>query len=351
MLHEILAEYGIIGNPRPYGDGHINSTYRIGDEYILQRINTAVFPRPDEVMANSFAVTGYIRRNLALAGIDPSRKTLEFLRTTDGSMLVNAPDGAYRLSRHIGNTFSYTDEKTPDILYGAAKVIGEFQNFLSDFDAARLYTVIPDFHTTPKRVENLKRSIERNASGRADFVKDEIAFALSLEDMAHVVTDAIDANDVPIRVSHNDTKLNNILFDGKTGEGLCLIDLDTVMSGSYLYDFGDALRFGGTYAAEDSTDLANVKFELPLFEAFTKGYLESARDVLTDGEKKLLFMSVPLMTYEVGIRFLTDYIDGDVYFKTHYKEHNLDRARNQFTLVKDMLAKKDEAEALVKKYL
>lgn len=351
MLEKVLAEFGFVGSPVEFGDGHINSTYNIRNKYILQKINTNVFTNPKGVMENAFGVTGHIRKKLALHGIDPSRKTIEFVRTAEGGLFYEGEEGVYRLYRYIDDAFSYTTEKTPAILYEGAKIIGEFQNLLADFDASRLFTVIPDFHHTPKRLENLRKAVERNASGRADNVKDEIEFAYSMKDTASLIIDAIEDGSVPLRVSHNDTKLNNILFDKASGKALCLIDLDTVMSGSYLYDFGDALRFGGTYAPEDSTDLDHVTFDLQLFEAFTKGYLESAGSVLTKREKELLFSSVIIMTYEVGIRFLADYIDGDVYFKTAYPTHNLDRARNQLTLVKDMLKKQEAAEAIVKKYL
>ena len=351
MLENILSSFGLSGKAELFGDGHINTTYRIGNEYVLQKINTNVFPDPEGVMRNAFAVTDYIRKTLAERGLPSDRKTIEFLHTTNGGNLYLGEEGAYRAYRFIDGAFCYTTEKTPQILENGAEIIGEFQNLLADFDATALFTVIPDFHNTPKRLETFKKAVERNASGRADLVKDEIAFALSMTDTASLITDAIADGSVPLRVSHNDTKLNNILFDSATGKGLCLIDLDTVMSGSYLYDFGDALRFGGTYAAEDSTDLPNVVFDLDLFEGFTKGYLKKAASVLTEREKQLLFSSVIIMTFECGIRFLADFIDGDVYFKTAYPTHNLDRARNQFKLVANMELKQTAAEAIVKKYI
>lgn len=351
MLNEILNAFGISGTPEVFGDGHINTTYRIGSEYVVQKINTSVFKNPEGVMRNCFLVTEYIREKLAEKGESTSRKTIEFLRTTDGKDYFEYDGGAYRAYKFIDGAYTVSDKKTPEILYEAAKAIGEFQKLLADFDAEKLFTVIPDFHNTPKRFENLKKSIEKNASGRARFANAEIEFALSFENTAKTITDAIAEGTVPLRVSHNDTKLNNVLFDDKTGSALCLIDLDTVMSGSYLYDFGDAMRFGASSAAEDETDLDKVYFDLELFDAFTKGYLENASAVLTAREKELIFTSVILMTYECGIRFLADYIDGDVYFRTAHANHNLDRARNQFALVKDMLAKKTEAEKIVEKYL
>lgn len=350
MLENILEQFGIKGTPEPLGEGHINSTFRAGN-YVVQKLNTDVFTNPRGVMDNVCLVTEHIRKKLAARGEDASRQTLRFLRTRDGSGLYEGSEGAYRAYEFIDNAYTVNDEKTPEVLYEAAKAIGKFQNLLADFEAEKLFTVIPDFHNTPKRLDNLKKAIDRNASGRARFVASEIEFALSFENTARAVTDALADGSVPLRVSHNDTKLNNVLFDDATGKGLCLIDLDTVMGGSYLYDFGDAMRFGASSAAEDCTELDKVYFDLSLFEAFTKGYLESAAPVLTPREKELLFTSVILMTYECGTRFLTDYLDGDVYFKTAYANHNLDRARNQYTLVRDMVSKRAEAESIVKKYL
>lgn len=351
MLENVLKAFAIEGTPKAFGDGHINTTYTVNNEYVVQRINTDVFPNAAGVMENCFAVTEHIRNKLVTSGENPDRQTIEFVRTTDGSPVYNGEEGTYRAYKFIGNAYSVSNEKTPELLYKAAKAIGKFQSLLADFDAETLFTVIPDFHNTPKRLDNLKKAVAKNASGRAELVKEEIEFAYSLEETAKLITDAISDGTVPLRVSHNDTKLNNILFDEDTHESLCLIDLDTVMSGSYLYDFGDAMRFGASSAAEDCTDLGKVYFDLEIFEAFTKGYLESCASVLSDREKELIFSSVIIMTYECGTRFLTDYIDGDVYFKTAYDNHNLDRARNQFKLVKDMLDKKEAAEAIVKKYL
>ena len=350
-MENVLKSFNLSGKPERFGDGHINITYNLNDEYIIQRINTEVFPNPAGVMKNCWAVTTYIREKLVADGMDTDRQTIEFVKTVDGKPFYEGEEGVFRVYKFICNAYSLTNEKTPEILYKAAKAIGKFQKILADFDAEKLFTVIPDFHNTPKRVENLKKSVEKNASGRADLVKDEIEFAYEIAKMAGAITDAIADGSVPLRVSHNDTKLNNVLFDETTNDSLCLIDLDTVMSGSYLYDFGDAMRFGASTAAEDCTDLDKVNFDLDIFEAFTKGYLECAANILTDGEKKLIYTSVILMTYECGIRFLADYIDGDVYFRTHYDNHNLDRARNQFKLVKDMLEKREQGEAIVKKYL
>ena len=352
MLEKVLKEFGIEGTPELFGDGHINTTYRVGEEYIVQKINKDIFTNVDGVMDNIFLVTGHIKQKLIENGEDFTRQTIEYLHTkSGGNYAVDDNGDPYRAYHYIGKAYTVSDKKTPEMLYQAAKAIGKFQNLLSDFDAEKLFTVIPDFHNTPKRFASLKKSVSEDPKNRVKEVKPELDFAYSLENMTGLITDAIEDGSVPLRVSHNDTKLNNILFDNDTNEGLCLIDLDTVMSGSYLYDFGDAMRFGASSAPEDCTELDKVYFDLELFEAFTKGYLESASDVLTQREKELVYSSVIIMTYECGIRFLKDYIDGDVYFRIAYEKHNLDRARNQFKLVKDMLEKKEIGEAIVKKYL
>ena len=352
MTNEVLSQFGISGKCELFGNGHINTTYKIEDKYIVQKLNTEVFKDPCAVMNNIFLVTEYIRNKARERGLDPSKKTLEFLHTLDGKEFYRNELGVFRAYRYIDKAYAPSDEqKSPQVMYEAAKTIGEFQYMLSDFNAAKLADVIPDFHNTEKRLENLEKSVLENKSHRAGSVREEIAFVLSNRSLASLIINAVKDGSVPLRVSHNDTKLNNVLFEEGTDKGLCLIDLDTVMGGTYLYDFGDAMRIGGTYSAEDEKDLGKVRFDLELFGGFAKGYLESASEILTDGEKKLLFSSVVIMTLECGCRFLTDYIDGDVYFRTAYKEHNLVRARNQFALVKDMLSKKEEAEKIVVKYL
>lgn len=350
MLEHVLERFGVKGDAVPFGDGHINSTYKVG-EYVLQRINTNVFTNPSGVMKNSFAVTEHIRKMLNRDGENSFRQTVEFLHTLDGKDFYEGIEGVYRMYKFIPDSYTVSSAKTPELLYEAAKVMGKFQSLLADFDAKELYTVIPDFHNTPKRIEAFKKSLENANAERVEIAKKLISFALENQNISSLITDSIENGTVPVRVSHNDTKLNNFLFDNKTNKGLCLIDLDTVMDGSYLYDFGDAMRFGAAACDEDCTDESRIYFDLELFEVFTKGYLESAKNVLTEREKELIFMSVVIMTYECGTRFLTDYLNGDVYFKVAYPTHNLDRALNQYTLVKDMISKKEQAENIVKKYL
>lgn len=217
--------------------------------------------------------------------------------------------------------------------------------------AVKLHETIVDFHNTPVRVKQLQDAVKNNLSGRLGSVKEEVKLALDYSRYSSEITDAMEAGDVPLRVTHNDTKLNNVLFDDKTDKGVCVIDLDTVMPGSLLYDFGDALRFGASSCAEDETDLEKVYFDLDKYEAFAKGFLGEVGANLTKKEAELLPLSALLMTYECGIRFLADYINGDTYFKIHREHHNLDRARNQFALVRDIEKKLPEMAGIVQKYI
>ncbi|MBQ0084547.1 MAG: aminoglycoside phosphotransferase family protein, partial [Clostridiales bacterium] len=236
-------------------------------------------------------------------------------------------------------------------LFSAAAAFGKFQNDLADYDASTLYEVIPQFHDTVKRFGDLEIAIAENKAGRVSEVAAEIEYARSLKERIGVVVNGIKDGSVPLRVTHNDTKLNNVLFDDNLENCICVIDLDTVMPGSYLYDYGDALRFAGSSAAEDEKDLSKIYFDMKKFEAFTSGYLSEVKNVLTEKEIELMPFSVELMTYECGIRFLTDYLNGDTYFKIHYEKHNLDRARSQFALARDIDSKLGEMQNVIKKYL
>lgn len=333
----------------PYGDGHINDTYIIKTEpkYILQKINTNVFKDPYKLMKNIELVTEFLSEKIIKNGGDPTVETLNVIKTTDGCACVEYEGQYYRVYRFI-NGISYNLPESNDQLFEAGKAFGKFQNELSDFDAKLLFESIPDFHNTRKRFSNLKKAIDENKSGRANSVKAEIEFALSCEKYVDAVLDGIKEKTIPLRVTHNDTKLNNILFDPETKKCLSVIDLDTVMPGSMLYDFGDAMRFGASSAKEDETNLDTVYCCLDKFEAFTKGFLSQVKSSATEKEIEYLPLSVLLMTYECGIRFLSDYIDGDTYFKIHYPQHNLDRARNQFKLVADIENKLPEMSRIVK---
>lgn len=250
----------------------------------------------------------------------------------------------------IDDVYTCNSITDAQVFSNAGVAFGNFQNVLADFDGSTLFETIEKFHNTASRFENLKIAIEKNASGRLHNVKDEIEFALAREADTHVLVDLIDEGKLPLRVTHNDTKLNNILFDNVSNQGICIIDLDTVMPGLSLYDFGDSIRFGANTAAEDEKDLSKVTLSLPLYEAYVKGYLSSAKDALTDLEKELLPFGAKMMTYECGIRFLTDYLNGDIYFHIAYPEHNLDRCRTQFKLVAEMEEKMEQMNEITKKY-
>ncbi len=349
-LNFILSQFRTKADLQIYGNGHINDTYLVDNHprYILQRINNKIFTQPERVMENITAVTDHLREKIEFAGGNPDRETLSVIRTKDGGSFYKAEDGNYyRLYIFIENATSYDKAENPKQLYHAARAFGRFQNMLSDFPAQNLFCTIPDFHNTPVRLDTLKAAVKADICGRAGGVTAEIEFFLSRFEDAPVVTDAIKSGHVPLRVTHNDTKLNNVLLDDKTGEGVCVIDLDTVMSGSLLYDYGDALRFGASSAEEDERDLSLVHFDLELFEYFTRGYLEELLPVLTEKELELLPFAAKLMTYECGMRFLTDYLNGDTYFKIHREGHNIDRARTQLTLVRDIEGKLDSMRAIV----
>lgn len=340
-LKEILQKFDIEVEIAPYGDGHINDTYLAEStpKYIIQRINTNVFKNPDEVMENILAVTEHLRKKIEEDGGNPLRETLTVVKTVDGENYLKDGDDCYRAYRFVEGATTYNLPESPEQMYHAAKAIGKFQKRLSDFPADQLHETIVQFHDTPNRVKQLEQAITDNRAGRLDSVQPEIEFAMEISKYASLITDAIASGEVPLRVTHNDTKLNNIMLDDETGEGICVIDLDTVMPGSLLYDYGDALRFGASSGPEDEKDLDKIYFVLPVYEAFTKGFLEEAGESMTEKERELLPWSIVMMTYECGIRFLADYLNGDTYFNTHYAEQNLDRARTQFKLVKDQMEK------------
>ncbi len=344
----------------PYGNGHINDTFAAYfrkengtvHRYILQRINHKVFASPENLMKNIAAVTRHLREKIILAGGDYTRETLNLIPTVEGGSFYKSPEGTYWRG-YIFIEQAQTYEKVIDArhFYNAGRAFGNFQKMLSDFPAHTLYETIPDFHNTVKRYHDLLAAVEKDVANRARYVGEEIAFVKERKNEISLIVDLLKQRKIPLRVTHNDTKFNNIMIDDRTGEGICVIDLDTVMPGSSLYDFGDAIRFGASSALEDEKDLTKVWVRLDLFDAFTRGFLETAGDFLTPLELRYLAFSAKLMTFECGIRFLTDYLNGDTYFKIRREEHNLDRARNQFKLVKDMEEKKEAMEAIVNKYL
>ncbi|MBR4873773.1 MAG: aminoglycoside phosphotransferase family protein [Clostridia bacterium] len=347
---EILSRFGLQPiTVRPFGSGNINDTYLIVTKtglYTLQSINTSVFKDPARLMDNIIKVTSHILAALKKAG-RADQQTLEFLHTKDGSYMVERGDRAYRVCKFI-EAHSIDCPEKPEHLFEAGKAFGSFGQMLSDFDAETLYEVIPGFHDTAARFLAFEEAVKNGDPDRVAETAEEIEFVRSRRHVASVVTDGIKAGEIPLRVTHNDTKINNILFD-QNDRCVAVIDLDTVMPGSLLYDFGDAMRSGGCSVSENESDLDKVFFLPENFEAYVRGYLSEFSNI-TPREKELLPFSALLLTYECGMRFLTDYLSGDVYFKTAYRGHNLVRARNQFALVRDIEKKMDVLKEIVTRY-
>ena len=348
----------IVGAVR-YGKGHINDTFCVytqdeaGDcvRFILQRINTNTFTDPDGLMENIVGVTDYLRGIIEKNGGDTARETMTVQRTKEGKNYYrDSQGGCWRVYPFVEGTVCLQAVEDPEQFYQSAVAFGNFQRLLAGYDASTLHETIAKFHDTRNRFANFKKALEADACGRAKGVQPEIDFVLAREKDCAVLMDQLEAGKLPLRVTHNDTKLNNILMDKKTGTGICVIDLDTVMPGLALNDFGDSIRFGANHCAEDEKDLSKVNFDLDLFEIYTKGFLEAAGDALTAAEKENLPWGAKLMTLECGIRFLTDYLEGDHYFRVHREGQNLDRCRTQFKLVSDMEANWDKMSAIVAKY-
>ncbi len=333
-----------VASVRPFGDGHINDTFIVAaappeQKVVLQRINQNVFRRPAEVMENAVRVTRHIRQKIEAQQDGVRRETLRYLTAPDGSCCWTDPAGNYwRAYHYIDHVVSYSIVTDANALYVSGRAFGEFMQQLADFPAETLHETILQFHDTPNRYRNFHRALQADPLGRAKEVEAEIAFALAREPFAHRLVDALAQGALPLRCTHNDTKLNNILLDEKTGQAVCVIDLDTVMPGLAAYDFGDSIRFGANPAAEDERDLSKVNFSVEYYEAYRKGYLETAGAALTPAELDSLLVGAKMMTLECGVRFLTDYLEGDTYFKTHRPGQNLDRTRTQFKLIADMEA-------------
>ena len=339
-----------------HGEGHIHDTYAVWfrepdgsvRRWLLQRINGTIFREPDGLMANIEAVTRFLREKAAAEGLDPDRRTLRIVRTHAGTPLHrDAEGGCWRMCLFVEGARTYQLAKHPGHLREVGRAFGAFQRHLADFPAHTLHVTIPRFHDTPARYAAFEEAVARDAAGRAAGCAAEIAFARARAgETGHLIAAHAEGR-VPMRVTHNDTKFNNVMIDDATGEGICVVDLDTVMPGLSLYDFGDAVRSGASAAEEDERDLSKVRLDLGLFEAFAAGFLETAGAALTPDEIGLLAFSPKLITFELGLRFLADHLNGDAYFRVHREGHNLDRARNQFALVADMEAKMPEMERIV----
>ena len=331
-----------------FGQGHINETYiftcSTGSTYLLQKISSAAFKKPGELMANISAVCAYLEGRLG-----ERRASMHLVPTLDGESYYRDGSGdCWRVYEFVTGSLCLQRAASPVELYRTALAFGRFQRELADFPVDSLYETIPDFHNTPARYRALHKALYADICGRAALCREETAFALEREAQAGQIVDAMASGLLPVRVTHNDTKLNNILLDYKTHEPLCVIDLDTVMPGSSLYDFGDLIRFGASTAAEDETDLSRVTLSTELFAMAVRGFLEGCGDSLTATEISMLPVGAKLMTLECGVRFLADYLQGDVYFRVHRETHNLDRCRTQFKLASDMERKWDALSEIVK---
>jgi Ser/Thr protein kinase RdoA (MazF antagonist) len=361
VKNEVAARFRLPGEVtllQPYGNGHINDTFcltcALGEgktkRYILQRMNDDIFNSPKELMENVVNVTSFLREKIIAAGGDPDRETLNVVPAADGGNYLEYKGDFFRMYIFIEGATCFEQVKQPEDFYNSALSFGNFQKLLADYPADTLHETIVNFHNTVSRFRDFKKAVEEDVCERAENVREEIQFVLDRELDTHVICDALIQKKIPLRVTHNDTKLNNIMIDNETGKGICVIDLDTVMPGSALYDYGDSIRFGANTGAEDERNLALISLDLELFDIYTKGYLEGCGGSLTKEEIELLPMGAKLMTFECGMRFLADYLKGDVYFKIHKPEHNLDRCRTQFRLVADMESKWEQMNAIVRKY-
>lgn len=338
-----------------YGQGHINDTFLItrsgGKRYILQRMNHEIFKKPEELMENIAGITEFLRKKIEKRGGDVLRETMNIIKTVDGKDYYRDAIGSYwRAYVFIEGATTYELVRTPEDFYQSALGFGRFQNLLQDYPAETLHETIVDFHNTPVRFANFQKAVLEDVCGRAKDVTDEIAFVQARQEDCNVLTDLLKEKKIPLRVTHNDTKLNNIMIDDSTNQAICVIDLDTVMPGLSVNDFGDSIRFGATTGAEDERDLSKVNLDVGLFETYTKGFLEGCSGSLTNMELEMLPMGAKTMTLECGMRFLMDYLQGDIYFRIHRDGHNLDRARTQFKLVQDMEKHWNELHKIVNKY-
>ncbi len=330
------------GEAERFGAGHINDTFAVwaadrSKRWILQRINTDTFTDPAGLMENVTGVTAYLRRQIIERGGDPDRETLNVIPTLDGKpYYTDTEGGAWRAYIFVEGTVCLQKVENERDFYTTAETFGNFQNQLAGYPAATLHETIARFHDTPNRYANFEKALAADVMGRAKDVGPEIAFIRAREADCRVLVDQLAAGVLPLRVTHNDTKLNNVLIDQETGKGICVIDLDTVMPGLSAYDFGDSIRFGANDCAEDEPDQSKVHFSLHLYKVFAEGYLAAAGSAMTEAERRSLPWGAKLMTLECGIRFLTDYLEGDHYFKISRPDQNLDRARTQFTLVQGM---------------
>ena len=363
MIEKIIDNFNIEGeviNVEENNSGNINSTYIVTiknkdnkkKKYLVQRINTNVFQEPYKLMKNIEDITNYLDIQMQKEG-DTTHKVLRVIKTKNNKLLcyIEVHPGErryYRVYEYIDNAISYDNSIDEKIVYNTGKAFGNFQRLLSNYPIRRLTETIKDFHITDKRFKQLMDDIKVDSEGRALEVAPEIVFILMREEICSLITEQLGTDAIPLRVTHNDTKVNNVMMNKKTGDYLAVIDLDTVMPGSLLFDYGDGVRSTAASAKEDETDLSKVSLDLKLFEAYTKGFLSEVANSITYEELALMAESIRIITLELAIRFLNDYINGDTYFKINYEKHNLDRARNQIALVKDIENKMEYIKHFIK---
>ncbi len=361
-LHQICRQFQIEGKLLdivPHGEGHIHSTFAATYRQpngmlrrtLLQHINRRVFPEPEKIMDNIERVTEHLRRKIIAAGGDPFRNTINLIPAQDGKFFHRSDDGEYwRAEIFIEGAKTVHTASHPGQHFNAARAFGQFQKHLKDFPVWKLHVPIPHFHHTGKRFEQFTEAVEQDTFQRASAVKAEIAFAFQRAGEVNRLVDLAAAGTLPERVTHNDAKLDNILMDDRTGEGICVIDLDTIMPGLAACDFGDIVRSGANTAEEDEQDLSLVRFDLPVYEQIVRGFLDATGDSLTPSEIDQLPFAARLITFEQGLRFLTDYLKGDEYYRTDHPGHNLDRCRTQFKLVSEMETKFDAMVEILEQY-
>ena len=361
-LEQIVTHFQFQGDfldAQPYGFGRINDTYSVCfrqewggiKKYILQRVNHQVFKRPEAVMANIDRVTCHLRTKIQEEGGDPERGTINLIPTIDGHLFYRGIEGDYwRAHLMIEGAQSYQIARDQDHYYHASRAFGRFLRLLEDFPADQLFVTIPDFHHTAKRLDTFVQVVDKDVAKRAQLAKKEIDFILDRAGETAILVDLVDQGHMPERVTHNDTKFDNVMIDDITGEGICVIDLDTVMPGLTVFDFGDSVRSGANPGGEDTRDLNKVGLDMAIFDRLAHGYLDATRDILTPAEVNNLVFGAKLITFELGMRFLTDHLNGDTYFKTQRENQNLDRCRTQLHLVYDMEQKYEQMLNTIDKY-
>ena len=358
-MSEVLKHFAIPSKPvacHTCGNGNINSTFWVktedGQEYLVQKVNTYVFKKPYELMENIHKVTQFLADKISEKGGDFERGTLNFIQSDNGKFCYHdhENDAFWRIYHYISGAVAYDSADKPGLLREAARAFGKFQRHLEDYPAETLYETIPNFHHTVARYEAFEASVAADAAARAASVGAEIETLRKFSPYASLIVDGLADGTLPTRVTHNDTKLNNVLFDEATDKCLCVIDLDTVMPGSLLCDFGDAIRFAANNTAEDDPDLSKVFLRLDLYEEYVSGFFAGLKGAITEKEISLLPESALILTYELALRFMTDYLDGDKYFKLKYPEHNLVRARAQLRLCEDIESKLPAMREIVAKY-